>query len=89
MTFEKIQQIYPTAHFSNTPIDDPNFYCIRLEEGFAILRTSMLTNNERSLLQLLENPVKEPKNAPLPTVGTVFYLKRIKRLIPTKCVSYK
>ncbi|MEG3033394.1 MAG: helix-turn-helix domain-containing protein [Enterococcus sp.] len=63
MTFEKIQQIYPTAHFSNTPIDDPNFYCIRLEEGFAILRTSMLTNNERSLLQLLENPVKEPKNA--------------------------
>ncbi len=63
MTFEKIQQIYPNARFSNTPVDDPKFYSIRLEDGFALLLTSSLTKNERSLLQLLSNPMKEPKNA--------------------------
>lgn len=63
MTFDKIQQIYPNARFSNTPLDDPKFYCLRLDEGFAILLAQTLTNNERNLLQLLANPVKEPENS--------------------------
>lgn len=79
MTFDKIQQIYPDARFSNIALDDPKFYCIPLEEGYALLIASQLNENERKLLQLFLPTISEPKDV----ISHRFYRILFKGEIPS------
>lgn len=63
MRYKELQQIYSEVHLTNSPISDPLYLCIPIDEGYATLLKSSLTSKEQRLLLLLGNTTYEENSA--------------------------